>query len=219
MHGQTDPERIAAWFSFLSMVSSLIYKHSKLQIMRIKPLKPETLNKEQRFVHDEITKLIGHSQSPVKMTDRDGSLVGPFPPMLQYPQFGIPALTFIRSLDNHATLDKALREVVILTVGGAMGARFELYAHEIMAEAFGLSPAFISTLASGGTPQGLSETKAIAHEIARILVSGRIVPDSTYKLAVDLLGESGVAELFFLVGSYSLIAMILNGFDIQAPNN
>lgn len=187
--------------------------------MRIKPLKPDTLTTEQRFVHDEIAKLIGHSQGQVNMMNNEGALLGPFPPMLQYPQFGIPALTFLRSLDNHATLDKAVREVAILTVGGMLGARFELYAHETMAAAFGLSPNAIATLAAGGSPYGLTVQQAITHDIARTLVNGRIVPDSTYKQAVSLLGQDGVAELFFLVGSYSLIAMVLNGFDIPAPDS
>lgn len=186
--------------------------------MRIKPLAPETLQGEVRFVHDEIAKLIGHSQGQVNMMDADGALVGPFPPMLHYPQFGIPALTFLRSLDNHATLPKRVREVAILTVGGMLGARFEVYAHAIMAEAFGVPQSVISTLASGGSPFALGDQESVSHDIARALVSGHIVPDATYRLAVKLLGQDGVAELFFLVGGYSLIATLLNGFDIPAPN-
>jgi 4-carboxymuconolactone decarboxylase len=187
--------------------------------MRIKPIQPETLDPEIRHVHDEIAHLVGRSQGQVNMLDAQGALLGPFPPMLQYPQFGIPALTFLRSLDNHATLPKAVREVAILTVAGKLGARFELYAHEIMAAAFGLSPNSIATLAAGGHPYGLSEQEAIAHSIADSLISGHIVPDSTYKQATHLLGKDGVAELFFLIGGYSFIAMILNGFDIPAPDN
>ena len=186
--------------------------------MRIKPLAPDTLNAEVRYVHDEISKLIGHSQGQVNMVNAEGALLGPFPPMLHYPQFGIPALTFLRSLDYHATLPKAVREVAILTVGGALGARFELYAHEIMAEAFGIPSGAISTLASGGSPNGLEEQESVAHDIARTLVGGHVVPTSIYKLAVKLLGQDGVAELFFLIGGYCLIAAVLNGFDIPAPD-
>lgn len=186
---------------------------------RIKPLTPESLNANVRYVHDEIASLIGRSQGPVKMIDANGALLGPFPAMLHYPQFGIPALTFLQSLDTHATLNKAVREVAILTVGGAFGARFQLYAHEIMAAAFGLSPLTISTLASGGHPQGMPEQETIAHDIAFALVTGRIIPDSTYNHAVNLLGRDGVAELYFLTGGYCLIATILNGFDMSAPEN
>lgn len=187
--------------------------------MRIKPLPPDTLSPEIRYVHDEIANLVGRSQSQVNMLDAQGALLGPFTPMLHYPQFGVPALSFLRTLDTHATLSKTVREVTILTVGGALGARFELYAHEIMAAAFGISQDIIATLASGGRPYGLNEQEAIAHDIAHALITGHIIPASTYNHAVQLLGKDGVAELFFLIGGYSFIAMILNGFDIPAPDS
>jgi hypothetical protein len=187
--------------------------------MRIKPLPPDALSAETRYVHDEIASLVGRSQSQVTMLDAQGALLGPFPPMLHYPQFGIPALSFLRSLDMHATLDKRVREVAILTVGAAFGARFELYAHEIMAAAFGLQDDIVAALAAGGHPYGLNEQENIAHHIAHVLVNGHIVPASTYKRAIQLLGQAGVAELFFLTGGYSFIAMILNGFDMPAPDN
>jgi 4-carboxymuconolactone decarboxylase len=193
--------------------------NAKNNIMHIKPIPPGKLSNEARYVHDEIAKLIGHSQGQVNMMNAEGALLGPFAPMLQYPQFGIPALSFMRSLDEHATLNKTVREVAILTVGGAFGARFILYAHEIMAAAFGLSPVAIATLAGGGHASGLNEQEAIAHSIAHSLVIGHVIPVSTYNHAVNLLGQNGVAELFFLVSSYCLVAMIVNGFDMPAPEN
>ena len=186
--------------------------------MRIEPLAPGILSPEVRYVHDEIASLIARSQSQVNMMDDQGALLGPFPPMLQYPQFGLPALSFIRTLDMYATLDKKVREVVILTVGAAFNARFILYAHEIMAAAFGIDPAITAALAAGGHPNGLNAQEYMAHSIAYTLVKGHVVPDSTYKEAVKILGKDAVAELCFLTGSYSLIAMTLNGFDIPAPD-
>jgi 4-carboxymuconolactone decarboxylase len=187
--------------------------------MRIQPLPLDRLSGNIQYLHEEIATLIGHSQSQVKMIDDNGALLGPFMPMLQYPQFGVPALSFLRTLDTQATLGSTIREVAILTVGGVYGSKFELYAHEIMAEAFGIPQHVIATLAAGGHPYGLNEQEAIAHHITYALVTGHIVPDSTYKYAVQLLGKDGVAELFFLVSGYCLIAIILNGFDIPAPDN
>ncbi|WP_147319865.1 carboxymuconolactone decarboxylase family protein [Chitinophaga silvisoli] len=187
--------------------------------MRIKPLSPDTLGAELRFVHDEITNLVGHSQKEVNMTDTNGGLLGPFAPMLHFPQFGIPALSFLRTLDMNASLAKDVREVAILTVAAAYGAKFELYAHEIMAATFGLSPSAIATLAAGGRPNELDEQQAIAHDVAHALVTGRIVPDSTYKQAVTMVGKEGAGELIFLIAAYCLIALVLNGFDMPAPDN
>ena len=186
--------------------------------MRIKPIPPDGLSAEARYVHEEIARLVGRSQQAVSMLNADGALLGPFPPMLQHPQFGIPALSFLRTLDTHATLAKTVREVAILTVGSAFGARFELYAHEIMAAVVGLSPTNIATLAAGGRPIGLNQEEDMAHIIASTLTSGRIVPDATYRQALQVFGQAGVAELFFLIGGYSLIAIILNGFDMPAPD-
>lgn len=185
--------------------------------MRIKPLIPESLGPDLRFVHDEIASLVSGSQGQVKMLDGQGALLGPFAPMLHFPQFGVPALSFLRTLDIHATLSQTVREVAILTVGGLFGAKFQLYAHEIMAEAFGLAPDIVASLAAAGQPYGLTAQEAVAHNMANCLVKGRIVPESTYHHAVSLLGREGVAELYFLVGGYSLIAVILNGFDMPAP--
>lgn len=187
--------------------------------MRIKSLQPETLSQDVRYVHDEIINLIGKSQSQVNMIDAKGALLGPFIPMLNFPQFGIPALSFIRTLDNHATLPKSLREIAILTVAGFYSARFELYAHEIMAKVYGIPQNTIASLASGGRPTNLNVEEKIVHDIAHALVTGNIIPDATYQFAVKLLGKEAVAELYFLIAGYSLIAMLLNGFDIPAPDN
>lgn len=185
--------------------------------MRATPLLPDKMNPEVRYVHDEVVKLITHSQGPVNMLNAEGALTGPFPPMLNFPQFGIPALSFVRSLDNHATLPKKVREVAILTVGAAFGARFELYAHEIMAEHLGFSKEAVASLASGNRPAELNKEEAIAYDIASALAKGQIVADSAYAYATELLGKDGTAELIFLIGAYALLAMVLNGFDVPAP--
>ena len=187
--------------------------------MRLQPLPPHTLSPELRYVHDKIANVITNSQGPVVMMNAEGALLGPFPPMLHFPQFGIPALTFLKSLDNHATLPKTVREVAILTVGGAFGSRFELYAHEIMAAAFGLSAGIIASLAAGGRPEGLNEQEAIAYDVASALVKGHVVPASTYRQAVNVLGQNETGELIFLISGYCLIATVLNGFDMPAPEN
>lgn len=185
--------------------------------MRVTPLLPDEMNPEVRYVHDEVVNLITHSQGPVNMLNAEGALTGPFPPMLTFPQFGISALSFVRSLDNHATLPEKVREVAILTVGAAFRARFELYAHEIMAEHFGFSPEAVASLASGNRPSELNKEEAIAYEIASVLAKGRILPDSAYAHANQLLGKEGTAELIFLIGAYALLAVVLNGFDVPSP--
>lgn len=185
--------------------------------MRISPFLPEKMSPEVRYVHDEVVNLVTRSQNPVTMLNGEGALIGPFPPMFHFPQFGIPALSFIRSLDTHATLSKKVREVAILSVGSVFGARFELYAHEIMAEVFGFSEAAVASLASGNKPIELNEEESIAFEFAHALAQGKILSDSVYAHSTKIIGKEGTAELIFLIGAYAFLAMVLNGFDVPLP--
>lgn len=186
--------------------------------MRLPPLPPDVLSPELRHVHNEIAALMARTQPRVVALDDAGALIGPFAVMLHYPQFGIPALTFQRAVSSDPHLAKTVREVAILTVGAAFGSRYELYAHEITAADVGLSDDQIATLAAGGRPHTLSAEQAVAHDIARVLATGSIVSASTYARAVELLGRDGVGELVFLIGGYGLLAMLLNAFDVPAPD-
>lgn len=186
--------------------------------MRLPPLPPETLSPELRKVHDTIAELVGRGQPEIVALDRRQALIGPFPPMLYFPRFGIPALNFLAAINAEARLARTVREIAILTVGANFNARYELYAHELTGQAVGLSPAQIATLAAGGRPPDLSDAEAIAHDVARTLVTGHILPASTYERAVTLLGRDGVGELAFLIGAYCLIAMLLNCFDAPVPD-
>lgn len=185
--------------------------------MRLPPLAPHALTPELRHVHDEIVALVARTQQRIVVLDAEGALIGPFPAMLRYPQFGVPALLFQRSLSAAARLPKTVREVAILTVGAAFGARYELYAHEITAAEVGLSAAQIAALAAGARPSDLRAEEAVAHDVAQVLTRGHVLPASTYTRAIELLGRDGMGELAFLVGGYCLIAMVLNAFDVPVP--
>lgn len=187
--------------------------------MRLPPILPETLSPQLREVHDGIASIVTQKQSRITILNEQGALIGPFPAMLHFPQFGVPALLFQRALASEARLPKTVREVAILTVGAAYGARYELYAHEITAAEVGLSASQVATLASGGRPTDLSTEEDIAHDVAQALVSGHILPTSTYERATQLLGREGVGELVFLIGGYGLIAMVLNCFDVPVPGS
>ncbi len=185
--------------------------------MRLSPIRPETLSAQLRPVHDGITSLVTEKQNGIAILNEQGALIGPFPAMLHFPQFGVPALLLHRSLSAEARLPKTVREIAILMVGVAFGARYQIYAHEITAAEVGLSPSQIATMAAGGRPHDLSDQEAIAFDVSHALMSGHILQASTYARASSLLGSEGIGELAFLIGGYTLIAMILNCFDVPVP--
>lgn len=186
--------------------------------MRLPPILPENLSAPLREVHDGITSLVTEKQGHIAILNEQGALIGPFPAMLHFPQFGVPALLLHRALAAEARLPRTVREVAILTVGAAFGARYEIYAHEITAAEAGLSPSQIATLAAAGSATTLTDEEAIAHDVARVLSAGRTLPASTYVRAVEVLGRDGLGELVFLVAGYALIAVVLNAFDVPVPD-
>ncbi len=185
--------------------------------MRMPPIAPADMDPRLRALHDDMAAILAKHLKGFVSQRPDGALVGPFPPMLRFPQFGGPAWDYTKALIHHTTLPKPAREVAILVTGAAFNSRYELYAHERVAEGVGLSEAKIATIAAGQRPADLTEDEAAAYDVARALCAGRQLPDSTYRRAVAAFGEDGTGELVYLVGGYCLVSVLLNAFDMPVP--
>ncbi len=185
--------------------------------MRLEPITEPNLTPEQRGLDARMREGIkSHLQGFVSARD-DGALIGPFNPMLHFAQFGKPTWDLVTALAEHSTLPKPAHEVAILVAGARFHTRYELYAHERVAAKAGLSPAKIATLAAGGRPADLDPSESAAFDVATVLLGGGPLPESTYAMAIDRFGKDGVAELVFLIGSYCLVSMVLNAYDISVP--
>ncbi len=185
--------------------------------MRLEPIKPETLTSEQHAFYEQISKDVQKHLKGFVWKRKDGALLGPFNPMLHFPQFGKGLWAFTMGLEEHTTLPKKAHEVVILVVGARFGARYELYAHEQVADAAGLSAAKIATITAGERPSNLSDEEAVAYDVASALCRGGSLPTTIYEQAVKAFGEDGMAELAFLAGGYMQVSALLNAYDIPVP--
>ncbi len=185
--------------------------------MRAPPYPPSEMPSDLRALHDEMSDYIAeHLKGFVSKRD-DGALVGPFAPMLRFPDFGRAAWTYTKALIDNARLPKAAHEVAILATGAAFDSRYELYAHERVGEAVGLSAEKVATIAAGQRPADLSEEEQSAYDVAVTLAGGRQLPASTYDRAVRAFGEERTAELIYLVGGYCLVSLLLNAYDVSVP--
>jgi 4-carboxymuconolactone decarboxylase len=54
--------------------------------------------------------------------------------------------------------------------------------------------------------------------IARVL-GGKILPEMTYRLAVEQFGQKGASGLIYLVGHYCFVSVTLNGYDVPVPSD
>jgi hypothetical protein len=101
--------------------------------------------------------------------------------------------------------------------GFGRGSAYELYAHVRVAALRGLSDEKLSTIVAGQRPTDLTPQEAVAYDFASALVNGGVLPELTYRAAVEQFGANGAAELSYLVGLYCLVSVTLNTFDVPAP--
>jgi alkylhydroperoxidase family enzyme len=187
--------------------------------MRLPLLPPEQISAAQKLLYDDMKHGIEKSFGGFATVAADGALMGPWNPWLRYPAFGGPIWELVKALSMGATLPKTVREVAILVTGAHFRSAYELYAHVIVAEQRGLKDETLSTIVAGQRPGDLSQPEAVAYDVAAALVHGGVLPELTWRQAVQTFGAGGAAELVNLVGLYCLVSITLNGFDVPVPDD
>lgn len=185
--------------------------------MRLAVLTPEHLGAEQRDLYDDMVDVIDRSFGDLIARLPDGALVGPFNAWLHFPQFGRAAWALNRALWDHGVLPAEIHQMVILVTAARFGARYEIYGHEYFAMRAGLSREKVATICAGERPTDLSRAERAAYDMAAGLNRGASLPETTYQGALAQFGANGVAEIAFLVGCFSMVAVTLNAFDVSVP--
>jgi 4-carboxymuconolactone decarboxylase len=186
---------------------------------RLPALTPEDLDEAQRELYDSLVanEIPLFEQAGVEVVAPDGSLLGPFGPLLLSPAFGAAWIRVFRADKATTSLPPRVHEIVILTVGAAWSSEYELYAHSIVGELTGLSDETIQALTSRRPPDLQDEGEAAAYEFTRRLTDDHRVDSETYARAAEAFGQKGVADLVLLVGLYLATCSIINAFGVRVP--
>jgi 4-carboxymuconolactone decarboxylase len=187
--------------------------------MRLPPIPPSELDSEQRHLYEDMKRGIEANFHGFKAIAKNGALLGPWNPWLQFPKYGGPIWELVKALSASPALPKPVREVAALVTGARFHAGYEIYEHCLVAELRGLSDEKIATIIAGQRPADLTRQEALTYDIASALVAGSALPALCYNRAIDAFGEKAATELIFLVALYSMVSMTLNGFDVPVPDN
>lgn len=125
---------------------------------------PAALNPAQREIFDRMaTRIVPWADDArFQSTAEDGRLIGPFNPALLNPAIAASFLDLQSAEQMNTSLSARVREVVILAVGAAWQADYELYAHLVVAVKAGLSEDAARAVASGGIPDEFSDDEKTA---------------------------------------------------------
>ena len=188
-------------------------------MQRMPPLAPGDLTPEQKPLFDSMSAGVAAKYDAFKTTREDGALLGPWNAWLHDPELGQAFWTVTQAMTRARRIPDGPRQIAILVTGAHFGAAYETYAHgAVAASAHKMSERRLATLAAGERPDDMDDSEAAAHDVAKALLRGGVLPDPLYRLAVDRFGQDGANELIYLVGHYSFVSMTLNGFAIPVPD-
>ena len=188
--------------------------------MRLLPIAPNALNAAQRPLYDDMKAGVTSKYDAFVTMREDGALLGPWSAWLHQPEVGAAFWTVTKAMTAFKVLPDGVRQLVILVVGARFKAAYEIYAHAAVAKArHEISDARLATLAAGERPGDLTEQVAAGYDVAAALMNGGVLPEPTYRHALALFGQRGVAELIYLVGHYCFVSTTLNGFAIGVPDD
>jgi AhpD family alkylhydroperoxidase len=178
------------------------------------------LDDAQRALYEAITGGPRASQAgTVPITDEAGRLLGPFAVMLLTPEVGNAVQQVGAKIRFAAALTARERELAILAVAGVLRSDFERLAHEPAALRAGLTQDQVNAVLSGQVPNGLSAYEALIGRLAQAMTADRNLSDDDYAAGVAALGRERLAELTWLVGYYSALALSLAVFRPFLPES
>ncbi len=146
-----------------------------------------------------------------------GALIGPWNAMLHEPEMGAALWALSKVAAAAPAVPPCAREGAILVVGAHYNAAYELYAHVSVAEKLGMSRERLSTLCARGRPADLNAAEGVAFDVATALAAGGVLPEPCYRRAVEVLGQHGANQLFYLIGLYCTVSVLLNAYNVPAP--
>ncbi|SFK09047.1 carboxymuconolactone decarboxylase family protein [Methylocapsa palsarum] len=186
--------------------------------MRLPLIAPSDLSPDQRPLYEDMRDGIAKGFGGFVTQRDDGALMGPWNPWLQEPRIGKPIWDLTKALSGESTLPDSVRQVAILVTGAHFKAAYEIYAHVAVAQKDKLPNAKLATIVAGQRPADLSAEEGVAYDVAAALTGGGVLPELTYRAAVEAFGPHGAAELCYLVGLYCLVSVTLNAFDVPVPD-
>jgi 4-carboxymuconolactone decarboxylase len=174
-------------------------------LARLDPLPVEQLSPQQKAIHD---KILGNRKK----------LGGPFGVLLRNPDLATAASGVVDALRGNGKLEKRIYELIVMTVARHWSAQYAWAVHEPLARATGLSEETIEALRARRKSASAKPDEALVYDAVTELMGGKVLSTSTYERLLKQFGLDTTIELISTAGLYSMIATVLNGFDVPTPN-
>jgi 4-carboxymuconolactone decarboxylase len=186
---------------------------------RLALLSPDKLDSDQKKLYDQLQDtMVPWAKKSGFEADTSGELlIGPFNAMLRSPAISKALLGVTAAEGKETSLSEQVRQVMILTVGAAWHAAYELYAHAAVGRKAGFDESTVQALVAGQKPASLNREESVAYDFTHRLATTHQIDPALYEQAIIAFGEKGVVDMIYLAGQYMTISGLLNTFAVPAP--
>jgi len=174
---------------------------------RVPPLTRDQLTPSQAEVYNSIA------------AGARGGVRGPFTVLLHSPELARKVEQLGVYCRFQCRVPHRQRELAICTVAAHWKADYEWYAHAGQAQKQGVPEAALAAIAAGQPPELDDPDDDAVYGFAQELLRTGRVSDAAYESVVKRFAEAGAVDLSGLLGYYTLLAMTLNAFEVDVPED
>lgn len=142
---------------------------------------------------------------------------GPMRALILSPGFAKVAQEFGLFVQYDTPFEQRLREVAILVTARTWNCEYEWFAHARDAIREGISPENVEAIRMRREPRFEREDEALFYDVTTALHRDKRIPDALYERAIAMCGEEGLLQMVGLIGYYTFLAMVINGFELEIP--
>ena len=149
------------------------------------------------------------------IASKRGATRGPFLIWLRSPELAekVDALGAYCRFD--ASINERLRELSLLIAARHFDAQYSWNAHDKKAIAAGVSAESIKELASNEAPHFAHPDEQLLYSFAIQILRDHFVDQATFDAAHAEWGEAGLVDIIGCLGNFSMLAMLLNTFQVD----
>lgn len=173
---------------------------------RLPLLEPEKLSPQARRVYDAIA------------AAHNGIVRGPWQVELRVPEVAEATHALYDRLCVNPTIGKRLFELAVLVVARHWSSQFEWFAHEHQALDAGVSREVVEAIRERRVPPFARDDERLVYELVTEINETHTLGAASYARGLAAFGEERLVELVAATGTYTMIAMQLNVFDVTLPD-
>src|SRR4029453_771055 len=166
----------------------------------------ESVPENQRAAFDELLRGLGSVPR-----------YGPGSVMINVPHAHQRGNELNKYLRSESSLPKKLQELAMLVTARELDCQYIWNAHAASARESGIGLATVEALRDRKELQKLGDGESGVVRFGQEFFRPRRVSKGTFQAALEQLGPQGAIELGLVLGNYTLLALLVNSFDVDLP--